>query len=103
MFDLDPVIDEDGRNIVLPLSWTYDYARPTMLPAAAPLQHKTVRAEVNGYEFHRMTGDQATNIASGTWQMISVWKPEGTAEFDGKDILHALFIRADIVEIEAKD
>jgi hypothetical protein len=101
--EVDPIIGEDGRTIEMNLSMTYDYAMPTELPAAAPATEKNLQLEVNGHEFHRMNMNQAITMESGTWKMLNLWKPEGTAEFDGKDILQALFIRADIVRNEAKE
>jgi len=44
--------------------------------------------------------DQGTTVASGTHRLLSVWKPEGTPEFDKADVLQAAFICIDIVPVE---
>lgn len=101
--EIDPVLGEDGITIDLNLALTYDYAMPTETTSVEQPAAKTLRPEVNGHDFHRVDVNQVTTMETGTWRLISVWKPHGTAEFDGKDILQALFIKADIVEVKPEE
>ncbi len=94
--EIDPVIGEDGQTVDLQLALDYDYAPPTQHPTPERDPGK-FRIEDPGTDFHRANLNLGTTMLSGTWRMVGIWKPQGTPEFDGKDLLQAMFIRADIL------
>lgn len=96
IFEIDTIIGEDGHTIDLNLALDYDFAMPTQRPGPEAAPDSVLRTEASGTDFHRAKLNLATTMNAGTWRLIGVWKPRGTAEFDGKDILQALFVRTDV-------
>ncbi|TLD69211.1 hypothetical protein FEM03_19120 [Phragmitibacter flavus] len=89
--ELDPVITPDGQTIDLNLSLEYHYASPT--PQSEPAAHDSPLPIRN---FHRTKIATSTILSDGCMRLLSIWKPEGTAEFNGKAVLQAAFIRVNI-------
>jgi len=95
--EVDPVLAEDGRTIDLNLALNYDYAPPTRRFTPEPGDGKTLRTEVPGTDFHRAEFNFATTLLDGSWRLAGVWKPDGTPEFQGKDVLQAVFVRVNVI------
>ena len=96
VLEIDPVIGEDGHTVDLQFALDYNYAPPTIKPTPQR-EPTTVRIEVPATDFHQANLNMSTTLLSGTWRLVGIWKPSGTPEFDGKDVLQAMFIRMDVL------
>lgn len=78
----------------------YDYANPVITDSSGQPDAKTIRPLNHSVQFHQAQCTLGTTIAGGTYRLLSVWKPEGTPEFDKADVLQAAFLSIDIVPVE---
>ncbi len=86
--------------VELTLDIKYDYASPVVADTTAQVDAKTIRPLNRSIQFHQANLTFGTTMASGTHRLLSVWKPEGTAEFDKADVLQAAFLSMDVVPVE---
>jgi hypothetical protein len=100
--EIDPVICEDGQTVNLNLALKYDFSMPTRNALVEVVPGNVIRPETRVIDFHQTDINLATSQTDGTWRLMGVWKPRGSAEFDGKDVLQALFVRVDIKEVNGK-
>jgi hypothetical protein len=99
-WEIAPLQSPDFKTIDVDLALEYHFAPPQPSPPDATLPpgvgletEKTYAAKVRS----------AHTLQSGTTRLISLWKPSGTAELDGKDVLQAAFLRADVVPVVSKE
>ncbi|WP_395737754.1 hypothetical protein [Prosthecobacter sp.] len=78
----------------------YDYASPVISDNAGQPDAKTIRPLNHSIQVHQAQCTVGTTLASGTHRLLSIWKPEGTPEFDKADVLQAAFLSIDIVPVE---
>ena len=78
----------------------YDYASPVVADSSLLPDAKTIRPLNRSIQFHQAQCTMGTTVASGTHRLLSVWKPEGTPEFDKADVLQAAFLSIEIVPVE---
>lgn len=78
----------------------YDYASPVITDSSAQPDAKTIRPLNHSIQFHQAKCTVSTTIASGTHRLLSVWKPEGTPEFEKADVLQAAFLSIEVVPVE---
>lgn len=90
---LAPVIGPDGVTMDFATEVAYDYAPPS---SALDMAGATVAKPI----FHSGSLNVSGVMSAGMTRLLGVWKPEGTEEFDGGDILQAVFMRSDIVRVE---
>lgn len=88
--------------IDLNLSLDCHYAPPTPL-SAAPAQGDATKPAVLVPEapptFHAAKLTTNMTMLSGTTRMIGMWKPSGTPELDGQDLLQGAFLHVQIVGV----
>lgn len=101
--ELDPVLGPDGKTMDIQLGVEYDYAPPTPHFEPSGGGDKVLRAETFTTDFHKAKVTTAITLLSGSTKLLSVWRPEGTPEFDNNDILQAAFLRADIMPVEREE
>jgi hypothetical protein len=99
VLEIDPVIGEDGQTLDLTFALDYDYAPPTINPSPQR-EPNSLRIEAPSTDFHQAHLNLSTTLLSGTWRLVGIWKPQGTPDFDGKDVLQAMFIRMDVLAAE---
>jgi hypothetical protein len=100
-FEYEGVVGySEPSPVELSLDLAYDYASPVVMDSAELPDAKTIRPLNHRIESHQAQFKLGTTIASGTYRLLSVWKPEGTAEFDQADVLQAAFISIDVVPVE---
>ncbi|RBP35324.1 hypothetical protein DES53_12320 [Roseimicrobium gellanilyticum] len=95
-WEIDPVLSPDLRTIDVNLSLEHHFAP---LQSSAPAAAST---PVVGLETEKVFAAKvvsAYTLQTGTTRLISLWKPTGTPELDGKDVMQAAFLRADIVSV----
>lgn len=78
----------------------YDYANPVVTDSSGQPDARTIRPLNHSIQFHRAQCTVGTTIASGKPRLLSIWKPEGTPEFDKADVLQAAFLCIDVVPVE---
>lgn len=92
----------EPTSVELTTDFAYDYANPVVIDSSGQPDAKTIRPLNHSVQFHQAKTVTGTTIASGTYRLLSVWKPEGTPEFDKSDVLQAAFVSIDIVPVERK-
>lgn len=100
-FEVEPTVGySDPDAVELTTAIKYDYAIPVVTDSSGQPDAKTIRPLNHSIQFHQAQCTVGTTIAGGTHRLLSVWKPEGTPEFDKGDVLQAAFICIDIVPVE---
>ena len=100
-FEVEPTLSySEPDSIELTTAIKYDYASPVVTDSSGQPDAKTIRPLNHSIQFHQAQCTVGTTIAGGTHRLLSVWKPEGTPEFDKGDVLQAVFICIDIVPVE---
>ncbi len=97
--EVEPVIGADGHMVDLSMQLDYDYAPPTQRPSPEAAAGAALRPEAPVTEFHHVSLSFSTPLLSGSWRLAGVWKPTGTADFDGKEILQAAFVKVTVLPI----
>lgn len=98
--EVDPVVGTDGKTIDITASVDYDTAPPTLLVPTEPAADGTQRLAVPETQFYQTDFITSTPLLSGTTRLLSIWKPTGSAEFNG-DVMQAAFLTAEIIAVEA--
>ena len=98
--EVDPVLGADENTIDLNLSLNYDFAPPEQAGKPVAPGENQVTLDGSTTQFHKAEVATQITILGGAIRMISLWQPHGTEDFDGQDILQALFIRPTVVAIE---
>ncbi|MDF1813559.1 MAG: hypothetical protein P1V20_15275 [Verrucomicrobiales bacterium] len=98
VFEVDPVIGADNTTIDLNFSVKHDYALPTVTNLSK-ITPQAVKLDGPTTTFHRASITTQTTLRSGMYRMACMWQPGGIPKYDNADILHAVFIRAEIVEL----
>lgn len=95
-WEIDPILSTDLKTIDLNLSLDFHFAplqpatpEAAALPSVGSVADKMYSAKVQS----------AYTLQSGTMRLISLWKPTGTPELDGNDVMQAAFLRADVVSV----
>lgn len=92
-WEIDPVITPIGHTSEVSLVFTYHYTPPTPVkevPAnLLPIPH---------LEHHAAEFSLSTNMAHGTTRWLATWKPTGSAEHEGRDILQAAFLTLNLLD-----
>ncbi len=101
--EVDPVLGADNTTIDLNLSFNYDYAPPVVSGEAELDANGNLFMDAPSTNFHRTEVNSSLIIHSGMIRIIGVWKPEGTPEFDQADILQAVLLKADVLQLEDKE
>jgi hypothetical protein len=97
--ELDPVIGPDGWTVDAEVALEHHFASPTTRSVAPPSGAGVFRAEVPSTDFH--FGKVLTPLVctSGMTKFIGLWPIEEVAEFKGKDVMQAAFLRVDVVTL----
>ena len=103
-FEFEPVAGTDARTLNLNVSLEFHYAPPSthLLPAASATGSTNLLPEAPPC-FHATKITSQLTLMSGTTRLIGVWKPSGTPELDGPDILQAAFLQATVVPVDEPD
>jgi hypothetical protein len=94
-FEWDPFMADDGRFVNVNFAFKYHYAPTSVrLPgSAADAPNQRLRLPVTS--FHKVEVSSSFTCRVGNVTLLSVWKPRGTADFEGKDLLQAAFMTID--------
>ncbi|MEZ0275005.1 MAG: hypothetical protein ACAH88_08875, partial [Roseimicrobium sp.] len=95
-WEIDPILYPDLHTIDINLSLEYHFA-PLQPPPSDTAPTPDVGSEAE--KTYAAKVQSAYTLQSGTTRLISLWKPTGTPELDGKDVLQAAFLRADVVPV----
>ncbi|WP_265595371.1 hypothetical protein [Verrucomicrobium sp. BvORR106] len=92
---VDPVMGPAGDTSEVNVAFTYHYAPSTTVQEAAVpvlpvphLQHHAARIELS------------TFMAHGTTRWLATWKPTGSPEHEGRDVLQAAFLTLNLLGLE---
>jgi hypothetical protein len=95
--EVDPVIGPDGDTADLNYALEYHFTSPVerreFAGEAAPLGK--IMVPVTDFRVAKVT--TAITSLSGMTRVLGVWKPFGTEELDGADLLQIAFLRTDVV------
>lgn len=94
-FEVDPVVGPDGFTLDLNLHLEHHFAPPAIKNDDA---EKVQRVGSPAMDFHFAEATTSVTMFSGMTKLIGLWKPEGAAEFEGKDLMQAAFLTATIVQ-----
>ena len=102
LFEVDPVLGEDGRTIDLTFELKFDYAPPTL--RNDPLQESPdlLRLAVPSTDYHRVHLNSSVTVIAGKPRLVGIWKPNAQADGKDADILQAAFIRVDVLKVSDK-
>jgi hypothetical protein len=90
--EVETVMGGDGHTLDVMAVMNYDYAPPSEgLPNAAP-SDKAFAIAAPQMEYHCAKLEFQATMHSGMARLMGVWKPEGSHEWDGKDVLHVAFL-----------
>jgi hypothetical protein len=95
-FEADSVIGPDGYTVDLSFALEHHYAPPSEPPAPATGDGETFRITVPATDYHCASTTTAITSTKGMTKLLTVWRPEGAPEFEGKDIMQAAFLRVDL-------
>lgn len=98
--EVDPVMGPDGRTMDVDFALEHHFAPPSRLrPTANPEQAggDMPISESSAQTYHMARVQGTTTLESGMTRLVGLWKPQGTPEYDGKDLLQAAFLRVEAV------
>jgi hypothetical protein len=92
-WEVDPVITPLGHTSEVNLTFTYHYAPPTPIKETSATHLPIPHLEHHAAEF-----SLSTNMAHGTTRWLATWKPTGSPEHEGRDILQAAFLTLNLLD-----
>jgi hypothetical protein len=95
--EVDPVIGPDGDTVDINYALEYHFAPPVERREQAGEVAPLGKIMVPVADFHVAKITTATTSLSGMNRVLGVWKPFGTDELDGADLLQIAFLRTDVV------
>jgi hypothetical protein len=95
-WEIDPVLSPDLRTIEMNLALDYHFAP---LQPSPPDGKPTPDVGLDAEKTFAAKVQSAYTLQTGTTRLIGLWKPSGTPELDGKDVMQAAFLRADVVPV----
>jgi len=98
--EVDQVLGPDGWTIEVNFSMSYHYAPPIRLPEAASPAKGVLTIARSPAEFHATSITSAFIIQTGMTRLLGVWKPEGSHEWDGKEVMQAAFLQVNIATVQ---
>lgn len=98
LLELDPTIGADGRT--LDISWLLKHhsSPPVLLAEAEAAPEGVLRVAVPQWEYPEHQTTTSITMLSGSTRLLALWKPD---KAEG-DVMQAVFLRADVVTLEAE-
>ncbi len=97
-WEVDPVIGADARTIDINWLLRHHPAPSTLLVSDEAPPEGVHRLAVPQWEYPEHQTDTAITLLSGSTRLLALWKPD---KAEG-DVMQAVFLRADVVTLEAE-
>ena len=97
--EVDPVIGPDLLTVDVNLSVKHDSSPPTVRQENTP-QGEVMRVDAPGVDFHKSQCTTAVVLMDGMTRMVGLWKPDAVVEGPDADVLQAVFIKVDLLEVK---
>lgn len=98
-FETDPLLSPDFSTVDINFALEHHYAPPSTRQAPPAADLKAYRVDLPATDFHCAKILSAITMLDGMTKVIGIWKPEGSPEFDGKDVMQAAFLQVDVVAL----
>jgi hypothetical protein len=96
--EIDPVLGPNNDTIDINYALEYPFAPPVERHEALGLIEPLGQVEATFTDFRCAKITTAITILNGMTRLLGTWKPFGTPELDGADVLQAAFMTAEIVQ-----
>lgn len=97
--EIDPIIGADGKTLDINLSFEYDFAQPVRSGESRRDDEGNVEMDAPATSFRQTYLATSATMLSGAIRIMGVWEPEGAEEFEQNDVMQAVLLKADILEL----
>jgi hypothetical protein len=98
-FEIESVIGPDGQTVSRDITFEYHFAPTATRNERITHSLTSPSLMIPVTDLYRVKANTATMTESGNIKLISLWKPNGGAEFENKDVLQAAFIETEVVKL----
>lgn len=98
-FEIESVIGPDGQTVSRDIAFEYHFAPTTTRNERITHSLTSPSLMIPVTDLYRVRANTATMTESGNIKLISLWKPNGGAEFENKDVLQAAFMETEVVKL----
>ncbi len=96
IFEADPVLGADSVTIDLNFQFEHHTAHPQQYHADVQFPNANAELKFPEPDFHAKTITEQIALHTGKPVLIGVWRPTGKPEYAASDVMHVVFLKADI-------
>jgi hypothetical protein len=100
--EIDAVLGADAHTVDVNYAYNCAYALPVTV-AEPTRENGAISLEGPTTEFHNASLTGNTILRDGMMRLVGFWKPEGDPRFEQADLLHAIFIKVDVIPLREEE